>query len=150
MLGISQALDAEHLTESDLRGIVSRIYYMLYHHFCIQCSNLFLGEGEHLTRARTHVQRFFGHVELAESCKRCSEQPPDSEFPPEVVKYATAIYELREERCRADYQNYIHDSNGDLINPYTKEHVTSKFATAFNAIREYDNLSENDRRAFSV
>lgn len=150
LLSVSEILESDNLSESDLRSCISRIYYAIYHHFCTQCSTLFLGEGQHLTRARGHIERFFGHDQLAESCKRCSEQPSESDFPQEVISYANTIYELREERCRADYQNYIHDENGDLINPYSKEDVLSKFSKVFNAIREYDNLPENDRRAFSA
>ena len=130
----------EDASDAFWRRSISTSYYAIFHHLCTKTTHLMLGsEPEGLRRAREHIERSIEHASLAKRCKGARNETLG--FPPAIVAYAIAIYDLQEDRHRADYNGYY---------KYSKEDAERRYLQAKSAIEGFDASDDRHQRAFIV
>jgi hypothetical protein len=124
------------------RRSISTTYYAMFHHISGTCT-LLLAQGrcKALSRAQTQVYRSIDHRDVVAACHIA--RRPDLDFPKPISEYARVFLNMHTLRGRADYDPA---SSGDfnLIQAF------NKIADVEDAIRGFDGVQEDDKRAFAV
>ena len=120
----------------DMNRAVSTAYYALFHTLARLCADAVVGTSETRSdKAWLQTYRALAHGFAKNACAKAGSK----RFPPEIVRFASAFFELQELRHDADY---------DPSRMFKRSDVISMIARAEEAIIDMRNAPRADLRAF--
>ncbi len=125
--------------QSDLRRIVSTVYYALFHCLALCCADMLVG-GPSADRSRRAWNQAYRALQHGFARQRC-EHRNVSVFPGEIQYFARVFVEMQQDRHRADYDPDVSFIKADVIQPID---------LAEDAIHRFQQAPARDRRAFAV
>lgn len=142
LLRLAQSLaEGENPDQATLRRAVSTVYYAMFHCLCQTCADLFVGaDGGRAAWRQTY--RALQHTFAKNACNLQDKKqgPILQKFPPEIRNFANQFYNMQLKRHNADYDPYIRVGQSE---------VAVDIVTVREAIGQFENTSEKDRRAFA-
>ena len=126
--------------EANLRRAVSTAYYALFHSLAECCADTIAGRRR-ANRSSNAWLRVYRALDHGTAKRRCNDQEEIRKFPPEIQNFAAWFSEMQRRRHIADYAP---DADFD------REETTQLITETEDAIRRFDNLSTQHRRAFAV
>lgn len=126
--------------EANLRRAVSTAYYALFHSLAECCADSLAGRPR-ANRSSDAWLRVYRALDHGTAKRRCNDQAEIEKFPPEIQNFAAWFSEMQQSRHLADYAP---DADFD------REEVAQLITESEDAIRKFENVSPQQRRAFAI
>ena len=140
LIGTARKLMSGVPSDCDCRRAASTAYYALFHHLCLQFSDIVLRPGgSTFLRAFAQAYRFIDHGLVRAKCEQAASRKLD--FPSGVVRFAETFIGLQQARIDADY---------DPLAEFDGTAVLNMIDSAEIALAAFDAESPEAQRAFAI
>ena len=125
---------------ANLRRAVSTAYYAMFHCLAVSCADTLIG-GLHAGRGSDAWILTYRALNHRSAKARCSDKESLKQFSAHIRVFAETFARMQEQRHRADY---VPDAG------FRKSEAIQRINEAENAIRNFEEESPAERRAFSA
>ena len=129
--------------QAELRRSISAAYYALFHTLAGNCANLLVG-GRSSTQTKQAWRQTYRALDHGQVKRQCTERRPKrvlGKFPQGIQDFADQLVRMQWQRHLADYDPFEHFYRS-TVSQFTEETKA--------VIAEFEQVDQNDRRAFAV
>ena len=130
--------DSTRPSQAALRLAVHCAYYALFHALAKDGADLLIGKTKH-SRSKHAWRQVYRGLEHGSVRRACNNEEILKKFPPSIQDFGDLFVKMQQARSNADYDPYV---------KFTKSSVEAYITRVEEAIKNFNEASEKDRRAF--